>query len=97
MTPNNLRNGSYQDARGLVETKGLIAPIAATDAMCKAANVALAGQGHVGSLAHRIRGGDGGDQPLRLHQAPCVLIRSVSKIVGGHEWLLMLVESSVHA
>src|SRR3954471_687219 len=44
---NGLRNGS-QEALGLVETKGLIATIAATDAMCKAANVALAGQVQIG-------------------------------------------------
>ena len=44
MAPNNLRNGTNSDALGLVETKGLIATIAATDAMCKAANVTLAGQ-----------------------------------------------------
>ena len=36
------------EALGLVETKGLIATIAATDAMCKAANVALAGQVQIG-------------------------------------------------
>src|SRR5262245_39030934 len=45
---NNLRNGPNNDALGLVETKGLIATIAATDAMCKAANVALAGQVQIG-------------------------------------------------
>ena len=39
MNANNVRNGT-QEALGLVETKGLIATIAATDAMCKAANVA---------------------------------------------------------
>ncbi|MCI0738602.1 MAG: BMC domain-containing protein [Gemmataceae bacterium] len=36
------------DALGLVETKGLIATIAATDAMCKAANVTMAGQVQIG-------------------------------------------------
>jgi ethanolamine utilization protein EutM len=45
----NSRNGnSNHEALGLVETKGLIATIAATDAMCKAANVALAGQVQIG-------------------------------------------------
>ena len=43
----NNRNGN-NEALGLVETKGLIATIAATDAMCKAANVALAGQVQIG-------------------------------------------------
>src|ERR1700693_647165 len=41
------RNGNHE-ALGLVETKGLIATIAATDAMCKAANVTLAGQVQIG-------------------------------------------------
>ncbi len=42
------RNGALNEALGLVETKGLIATIAATDAMCKAANVTLAGQVQIG-------------------------------------------------
>jgi ethanolamine utilization protein EutM len=45
---NNLRNGTNHEALGLVETKGLIATIAATDAMCKAANVTLSGQVQIG-------------------------------------------------
>ncbi|HEV3203072.1 MAG TPA: BMC domain-containing protein [Gemmataceae bacterium] len=49
MSTNNLRNeNNVSEALGLVETKGLIATIAATDAMCKAANVALAGQVQIG-------------------------------------------------
>src|SRR6266702_4462586 len=36
------------EALGLIETKGLIATIAATDAMCKSANVSLAGQVQIG-------------------------------------------------
>ncbi len=43
----NNRNGN-SEALGLIETKGLIATIAATDAMCKAANVTLAGQVQIG-------------------------------------------------
>ena len=42
------RNGNNHEALGLIETKGLIATIAATDAMCKAANVTLAGQVQIG-------------------------------------------------
>jgi ethanolamine utilization protein EutM len=45
---NNSRNGNNHEALGLIETKGLIATIAATDAMCKAANVTLAGQIQIG-------------------------------------------------
>src|ERR687884_2206682 len=49
MATNNQRNGNGSaDALGLVETKGLIATIAATDAMAKAANVSLAGQVQIG-------------------------------------------------
>ena len=42
------RNGNNHEALGLVETKGLIATVAATDAMSKAANVTLAGQVQIG-------------------------------------------------
>src|SRR5438093_11221964 len=48
MPTNNLRNGVNHEALGLIETKGLIATIAATDAMCKSANVTLAGQVQIG-------------------------------------------------
>ena len=48
-TSNSSRNGNNHEALGLVETKGLIATIAATDAMCKAANVTLAGQVQIGN------------------------------------------------
>ena len=48
MSSNNNRNGTNHEALGLVETKGLIATIAATDAMCKAANITLAGQVQIG-------------------------------------------------
>ncbi|MBL8797215.1 MAG: BMC domain-containing protein [Planctomycetia bacterium] len=43
------RNGNNHEALGIVETKGLIATISATDAMCKAANVTLAGQVQIGN------------------------------------------------
>ena len=38
----------YGQALGLVETKGLVGPIEAADAMVKAANVTLIGKEHVG-------------------------------------------------
>ncbi|MCL1983507.1 MAG: BMC domain-containing protein [Clostridiales bacterium] len=38
----------YDDALGMVETKGLIGSIEAADAMVKAANVYLIGKEHVG-------------------------------------------------
>src|SRR6266436_4473945 len=49
MAINATRNGNGNgEALGLIETRGLIATIAATDAMCKAANVTLAGQLQIG-------------------------------------------------
>src|ERR1700687_4969736 len=48
MATSNTRNNGNHEALGLVETKGLIATIAATDAMAKAANVTLAGQVQIG-------------------------------------------------
>ena len=48
MANGRARNGN-DEALGLIETKGLIATIAATDAMCKAANVTLAGQVQIGN------------------------------------------------
>src|SRR5467141_1218624 len=44
----NNRNGN-SEALGLIETKGLIATIAASDAMCKAANISLSGQVQIGN------------------------------------------------
>src|SRR5437764_284924 len=44
----SLMAGTNMEALGMIETKGLIATIAATDAMCKAGNVALAGQVQIG-------------------------------------------------
>jgi ethanolamine utilization protein EutM len=48
MTLNSNGRNGQSEALGLVETKGLIATIAATDAMSKAANVTLAGQVQIG-------------------------------------------------
>ncbi|MFO0925633.1 MAG: BMC domain-containing protein [Gemmataceae bacterium] len=42
-------NGRNGEALGMIETKGLIASIAATDAMCKAANISVAGQVQIGN------------------------------------------------
>jgi ethanolamine utilization protein EutM len=57
MAFNGARNGQ-NEALGIVETKGLIASIAATDAMCKAANISLAGQVQIGNafVATFVRG-----------------------------------------
>src|SRR6202171_6604321 len=49
MSTNNRNGLNNHEALGLIETKGLIATIAATDAMCKSANVTLAGQIQIGN------------------------------------------------
>jgi ethanolamine utilization protein EutM len=49
MPPTSRNGNNHHEALGLVETKGLISTIAATDAMCKAANVTLAGQIQIGN------------------------------------------------
>ena len=40
---------SNGEAVGLLETRGLVCHIVATDAMCKAANISLAGQVQIGN------------------------------------------------
>jgi ethanolamine utilization protein EutM len=42
-------NGTNGEALGLIETKGLVGMIEATDAMLKAANVTLAGRVQIGA------------------------------------------------
>lgn len=51
-------NGFSGEALGLIETKGLVGMIEATDAMLKAANVTLAGRVQVGGgfVASLVRG-----------------------------------------
>ena len=49
MATNTLRNGNNHEALGLVETKGLVALVEASDAMLKAANVNLIGWQKIGS------------------------------------------------
>src|SRR5437868_13488746 len=44
-----LSNGTSSDALGLIETKGLVGVIEATDAMLKAANVSLVGRVGIGA------------------------------------------------
>jgi ethanolamine utilization protein EutM len=49
MASNNSNGRNGYEALGMIETKGLIATIAAADAMCKAANVTLAGKVEIGN------------------------------------------------
>jgi ethanolamine utilization protein EutM len=48
MANGQVRNGNGE-ALGMIETKGLISNIAAVDAMCKAANVTVAGRLKIGN------------------------------------------------
>jgi len=41
MAENNGNNGSFGNALGMIETKGWVGLVEATDAMCKAANVEI--------------------------------------------------------
>jgi ethanolamine utilization protein EutM len=54
----NGRNGGNGEALGIVETKGYIASLMASDAMVKAANVAMVGQVQIGNayVATFVRG-----------------------------------------
>src|ERR1700722_13155664 len=71
MASSNGTNGS--EALGLIETKGLVGMIEATDAMLKAANVTLAGRIGIGAayITTMVRGdvgsarapGEGGAEP----------------------------------
>src|SRR5919197_3924826 len=49
MATNNSNGRNGYEALGMIETKGLIATIAATDAMAKAANITVAGQVQIGN------------------------------------------------
>jgi ethanolamine utilization protein EutM len=49
MAINNGNNRNGYEALGMIETRGLIATIAASDAMAKAANVTLSGQVQIGN------------------------------------------------
>jgi hypothetical protein len=50
-----------------------------------AADLYLAGQCHVGRLAHGVGGGDGGDQSLGFDKAQGLVITAVANIVSCHE------------
>src|ERR1700761_5698626 len=60
----NGRNGSYGDALGLIETKGWVGLVEATDAMCKAANVEVVKTIQIGGavVTTIVRGDVGGGE-----------------------------------
>ena len=72
------------DALGLIETRGLTAMIEATDAMCKAANVHLAGQVQIGGayITTFVRG-DVGSVRAAV-DAGAEAARQVGELVSAH-------------
>lgn len=72
------------DALGLIETRGLTAMIEATDAMCKAANVRLAGQVQIGGayITTFVRG-DVGSVRAAV-DAGAEAARQVGELVSAH-------------
>ncbi len=74
---------AYQ-ALGLIETKGLIATIAGTDAMLKAANVSLAGQVQIGgAYVTTLVRGDVGSVRAAV-DAAAQAIAQVGELVSAH-------------
>src|SRR5207237_502226 len=72
MAENNGNNGSYGNALGLIETKGWVGLVEATDAMAKAANVEIVKTIQIGgAYVTTIVKGDVGigqaDAPFRSH------------------------------
>lgn len=72
------------DALGLIETRGLTAMIEATDAMCKAANVHLAGQVQIGgAYVTTLVRGDVGSVRAAV-DAGAEAARQVGELVSAH-------------
>ena len=73
-----------QDALGLVETKGLIALVEATDAMAKAANVQIVKRvGIGGAFVTTIVSGDVGSVRAAV-EAGAQAAQQVGELVGSH-------------
>ncbi len=71
-------------ALGLIETKGLIATLAGTDAMLKAANVSLAGQVQIGgAYVTTLVRGDVGSVRAAV-DAAAQAIAQVGELVSAH-------------
>ncbi len=82
--PSASHNGSSSDALGLIETKGLVGVIEATDAMLKAANVTLGGRVAVGGgLVATIVRGDVGSVRAAV-EAGAAAAGKVGELVGAH-------------
>jgi microcompartment protein CcmL/EutN len=72
------------EAIGLIETKGLVGLIEASDAMCKAANVTLLGQRQIrGGYVTTIVRGDVGSVRAAV-DAGAAAARAVGELVSSH-------------
>src|SRR4051812_43501458 len=77
-------NGSLGEALGLIETKGLVGVIEATDAMLKSANVTLAGRvGIGGSFVTTMVRGDVGSVRAAV-EAGAEAASRVGELVSAH-------------
>ena len=77
-------NGSLGEALGLIETKGLVGVIEATDAMLKAANVTLAGRvGIGGSFVTTMVRGDVGSVRAAV-EAGAEAASRVGELISAH-------------
>src|SRR5438874_9665295 len=77
-------NGSYGNALGLVETKGWVGLVEATDAMCKAANVEIVKTIQIGgSYVTTIVRGDVGSVRAAV-DAGAEAAGKVGELVGSH-------------
>jgi ethanolamine utilization protein EutM len=72
------------DALGMVETKGLVGAVEASDAMTKAANVVLVGKEYIGSgfVTVMVRGDVGAVKAAT--DAGAAAARRVDELVGVH-------------
>src|SRR6476469_6002100 len=81
--PNSLK-GLYMNAIGLIETKGLVGLVEATDAMAKAANVQIVKRiGIGGALVTTIVQGDVGSVRAAV-EAGAQAAQQVGELVGSH-------------
>jgi ethanolamine utilization protein EutM len=75
---------NHGDALGIVETKGLIPTVAATDAMLKSANVSLAGQVQIGgSYVTTLVRGDIGSVRVAV-DAGAAAARQSGELIAAH-------------
>src|SRR5437868_12463812 len=80
----NSRNGSWGNALGLIETKGWVGLVEATDAMCKAANVELVKSIQIGGgLVTTVVRGDVGSVKAAV-DAGAEAANRVGELVAAH-------------